>query len=153
MAGPYGPMTRLLRLTLVVPFVVLVGASVLVVVMIREAPAQHGAGLKITGRVTDKIIAHFGPSGLSAVRSVEYRRLVMAPGARMEGRKVMDDHVQFCVVEKGSVTITTADGAKRTYTTGEVFVKQKGFTQTLFAADPQQGYVELSWTINLKGQH
>lgn len=144
-------MTRLVRLSLGIPFLALVVAMLLVAVMIREAPAQHGAGLKITGQVTDKIVAHFGPSGLSGVRSVEYRRLVMAPGARMEGRKVMDDHAQFCVVEKGSVTITTADGAKRTYRAGDAFVKPRGFTQTVFAADPQQGYVELSWTINLKG--
>ena len=144
-------MTKLVRLTLAIPFMALVVVTLLAVVMIREAPAQHGAGLKITGKVTDKIVAHFGPSGLSGVRSVEYRRLVMAPGSRMEGRKVMDDHAQFCVVEKGSVTITTADGAKRTYRAGDAFVKPKGFTQTLFAADPQQGYVELSWTINLKG--
>jgi len=143
--------TRLGRLTLAIPFISVVVATLLAVVMIREAPAQHGAGLRITGKVTDKIVAHFGPSGLSGVRSVEYRRLVMAPGARMEGRKVMDDHAQFCVVEKGSVTITTADGAKHTYRAGDAFVKPKGFTQTLFAADPQQGYVELSWTINLKG--
>jgi len=143
--------TGLGRLTFAIPFIALVVATLLAVIMIREAPAQHGAGLKITGKVTDKIVAHFGPSGLSGVRSVEYRRLVMGPGARMEGRKVMDDHAQFCVVEKGSVTITTADGAKRTYRAGDAFVKPKGFTQTLFAADPQQGYVELSWTINLKG--
>ena len=144
-------MTRLVRLSLGIPFTALLVATLLAAVLIREAPAQHGAGLKITGKVTDKIVAHFGPSGLSGVRSVEYRRLVMAPGARMEGRKVMDDHAQFCVVEKGSVTITTADGAKHTYRAGDAFVKPKGFTQTLFAADPQQGYVELSWTINLKG--
>ena len=151
MAGRYLTVTRLGRLTLAIPFISVVVAILLAVVMIRQAPAQHGAGLKITGKVTDKIVAHFGPSGLSGVRSVEYRRLVMAPGALMEGRKVMDDHAQFCVVEKGSVTITTADGAKRTYRAGDAFVKPKGFTQTLLAADPQQGYVELSWTINLKG--
>jgi quercetin dioxygenase-like cupin family protein len=143
--------TGLGRLTFAIPFIALAVATLLAVVMIREAPAQHGAGLKITGKVTDKIVAHFGPSGLSGVRSVEYRRLVMAPGARMEGRKVMDDHAQFCVVEKGSVTITTAGGAKHTYGAGDAFVKPKGFTQTLFVADSQQGYVELSWTINLKG--
>ncbi|MGQ0549503.1 MAG: cupin domain-containing protein [Armatimonadota bacterium] len=144
-------MTRVVRLSLGIPFMALVVAILLAAVMIREAPAQHGAGLKVTGKVTDKIVAHFGPSGLSGVRSVEYRRLVMAPGARMEGRKVMDDHAQFCVVEKGSVTITTAGGTKHTYRAGDAFVKPKGFTQTVFAADPQQGYVELSWTINLKG--
>lgn len=144
-------MTRVVRLSLGIPFMALVVAILLAAVMIREAPAQHGTGLKITGKVTDKIVAHFGPSGLSGVRSVEYRRLVMAPGARMEGRKVMDDHAQFCVVENGSVTITTAGGANHTYRAGDAFVKPKGFTQTLFVAHPQQGYVELSWTINLKG--
>lgn len=151
MAGRHFTATRFGHLNRAIPFMALVVATLLTMVMIRQAPAQHGAGLKVTGKVTDKIVAHFGSSGLSGVRSVEYRRLVMAPGARMEGRKVMDDHVQFCVVERGSVTITTANGAKRTYTAGDTFVKPKGFTQTLFAADPQEGYVELSWTINLKG--
>ena len=151
MVGRYRMVTRLGRLTLAIPFMALVVVTLLAAVLIREAPAQHGAGLKVTGRVTDKIVAHFGPSGLPGVRSIEYRRLVMAPGARMEGRLVMDDHAQFCVVEKGSVTITTAGGAKHTYKTGDAFVKPKGFTQTLFAADPQQGYVELYWIINLKG--
>lgn len=115
--------------------------------------AQHGMNVKITGKVTNKLIAHFGPSGLSGVRTIEYRRLVMAPGARMEGQMVMEDHAEFCIVEKGSVTITTADGAKRTYKAGDVFIKPKGLAQTLVAADPREGYVELYWIINLKGPH
>lgn len=146
-------MARVVRLTIGLPFMALVVATLLAAVTIREAPAQHGAEVRITGKVTDKLIAHFGPSGLSGVNSIEYRRLVMDPGARMEGRMVMDDHAEFCLVEKGSVTITTADGAKRAYKQGDAFIKPKGSEQTQIVADPQQGYVELYWIIKLKGRH
>lgn len=129
-----------------------VGTMLLAGVLVSDAPAQH-ANVKITGKVTDRLIAHFGPSGLSGVRTVEYRRLVMAPGARMEGQMVMEDHAEFCIVESGSVTITTADGTKRTYKAADIFVKPKGLHQTLIAANPQQGYVELYWVIHLSGPH
>ena len=144
-------MTGVVRLAIGSLFGALVVASLLAGVVIREAPAQHGAKVKITGKVTDKIIQHFGASGLSGARSIEYRRLVMEPGARMEGLMVMDDHVEFCIVEKGGVTVTEAGGAKNTYKAGDVFVKPKGLKQTVITADPQQGYVELYWKINLKG--
>lgn len=114
--------------------------------------AQH-KGAKITGKVTDKLIQHFDASGLPGVLSIDYRRLVMDPGARMEGKMFMDDHVEFCIVEKGAATITTADGTKRTYKAGDAFIKPKGLKQTVVAADPQQGFVELYWIINLKGRH
>ena len=114
--------------------------------------AQH-KGAKVTGKVTDKLIHHFDASGVPGVLSIDYRRLVMDPGARMEGKMYMDDHVEFCIVEKGAVTITTADGVKRTYKEGDAFIKPKGLKQTLIAADPQQGFVELYWIINLKGRH
>ncbi len=140
------------RISLTSLFAVLLGAVLLAGVMISDAPAQHGK-VKITGKVTDKLIAHFGPSGLSGVRTVEYRRLAMAPGARMEGQMVMEDHAEFCIVESGSVTMTTADGAKHTYKAGDVFVKPKGLHQTVIAADPQHGYVELYWVIHLTGRH
>lgn len=114
--------------------------------------AQH-AGARVTGKVTDKLIHHFDASGLPGVRSIDYRRLVMEPGSRMEGKMFMDDHVEFCIVEKGAATITTADGTKRTYKEGDAFIKPKGLKQTVIAADAQQGFVELYWIINLKGRH
>ena len=120
---------------------------------IPPAEAQHAGKVKVTGKVTDRLIQRFDPSGLPGVRSIEYRRLIMEPGARMEGSMVMDDHIEFCIVEKGGVTITAADGAKRTYKAGDAFVKPKGLKQTVIAADPQHGYVELYWIINLKGPH
>ncbi|MGH8245558.1 MAG: cupin domain-containing protein, partial [Gammaproteobacteria bacterium] len=114
--------------------------------------AQH-KGAKITGKVTDKLIHHFDASGLPGVLSIDYRRLDMAPGSKMEGKMFMDDHVEFCIVEKGAVTITTADGTKRSYKQGDAFIKPKGLKQTVMEADPQQGFVELYWIINLKGRH
>ena len=83
--------------------------------------APHGGEVKVTGNVSDKLIQRFGASGLSGASSIEYRRLTMKPGARMEGLMVMDDHAEFCFVEKGAVTMTTAAEAKRTYRAGDVF--------------------------------
>jgi quercetin dioxygenase-like cupin family protein len=117
------------------------------------AEAQHTGNVKITGKVSDKLIRRFDSSGLAGARSIEYRRLTMDPGARMDGLIVMDDHVEFCIVEKGRVTITSADGALRTYKAGDTFIKPKGLKQTVMAADPQDGYVELYWIIHLKGGH
>ncbi len=143
-------MRRVPRSILVLVCAAFVAAILLAPVTVTEA--QH-RGAKITGKVTDKLIHHFDASGLPGVVSIDYRRLDMAPGAKMEGKMFMDDHVEFCIVEKGAATITTADGAKRTYKAGDAFIKPKGLKQTVVAADPQQGFVELYWIINLKGKH
>lgn len=141
------------RLTQSLPILAL--AAVIVAILLTQVAlteAQH-RGAKVTGKVTDKLVHHFDASGLPGVLSIDYRRLVMEPGSKMEGKMYMDDHVEFCIVEKGAVTITTADGAKRTYKEGDAFIKPKGLKQTVIAADPQQGLVELYWIINLKVRH
>ena len=143
-------MKRAMRLFPIVACAAIILGILVIPVTVTEA--QH-AGAKVTGKVTDKLIRHFDASGLPGVLSIDYRRLVMEPGSRMEGKMFMDDHVEFCIVEKGAATVTTADGTKRTYKEGDAFIKPKGLKQTVIAADPQQGFVELYWIINLKGRH
>ncbi len=120
-------------------------------VTITDAPGQHGGNVQVMGHVTDKVVNTFEHSGLPGVGSVQYRRFVMSPGAKMEGLMAMDDHAEFCIVEKGSATVTFADGSRRTYKEGAVFVVPKGTRQTAIVADTQAGFVELYWKINLKG--
>lgn len=132
---------------------VLVAASIvgfLIALSAAEAPGQHASGVRVMGRVSDKLVSHFDASGIPGARVVEYRRLEMAPGARMEGQMAMSDHVELCVVEKGGVTITTADRKRHSYKQGAVFVKPKGFQAILIVADARQGYVERYWVIKLK---
>ena len=120
-------------------------------VTMTDAPGQHGGHVKITGHVADKLVKAFEHSGLPGVSSVQYRRFVMDPGSKMEGLMAMDDHAEFCIVEKGSAIATFADGSKRTYKEGDVFVVPKGTKQTAIIADAQAGYVELYWKINQRG--
>ncbi len=122
-------------------------------VMISHAPAQHGGNVRITGKVSDKILKPFDAAGLRGVLSIQYRRFTMSPGATMRGDMVMTDHIKLCVVENGSVTVTYADGSKRTYKQGDIFVEPLGLKETHLAADSQDGFVELYWSINVKGRH
>jgi prepilin-type processing-associated H-X9-DG protein len=123
----------------------------LIQVTITDAPGQHGGNVHVTGHVTDKLVKSFEHSGLPSISSVQYRRFVMSPGAKMEGLMAMDDHAEFCIVEKGSANVTFADGSKRTYMEGEVFVVPKGTRQTAIVADAQAGFVELYWKVNQRG--
>ncbi len=120
---------------------------------IRQAPAQHGGNVRITGKVTDKILKPFNAAGLPGVTSIQYRRLTMSPGAVMKGKMVMTDHIKLCVVEKGSVTITYADGSTHRYRQGDIFVEPLGLTEASLVADAKEGFVELYWSINVKGKH
>lgn len=136
---------------------VLIGAVVLMQLTISPAPAQHGAvgKVKVTGKVTDKLLKHFDGSAakLGSVRTIELRRMTMAPGATMEGEIVSHDHADLCIVEKGSVTFTMADGSKRTFKEGDIYIKPVGRKVKLVAADPNLGYQELTWTIQVKTRH
>lgn len=136
---------------------VLIGAGVLMQLTISPAPAQHGAmgKVKVEGKVTDKLLKHFEGSAakLGSVRTIELRRMTMAPGATMEGEIVSHDHADLCIVEKGSVTFTMADGSKRTFKEGDIYIKPLGRKVKLVAADPNLGYQELTWTIQVKTRH
>ena len=104
----------------------------------------------MTGKVTDKIIKHFDAVGLAGVRSIEYRRLTMAPGAVKEGNMMFDDHAELCIVAKGTITVTLADGTKQTYKEGDIFIVPLGTKRKVVAADPKLGYEELYWRIQTK---
>lgn len=116
------------------------------------APAQHGANVHVTGKVVDKLLKHFeGSHGLTGVRAIEYRRFTMAPGATMSGDMVFDDHADLCIVEKGSVIFTMADGSTRTFRAGDVYITPRGAKQKRAVADPKLGFQELMWVIKVKG--
>jgi len=142
---------------LVLALAVLVAVGVMMQLTISPAPAQHGAmgKVKVTGKVTDKLLKHFEGSAakLGSVRTIELRRMTMAPGATMQGEIVSNDHADLCIVEKGSVTFTMADGSKRTFKEGDIFIKPVGRKVKLVAADPNLGYQELAWTIQVKTRH
>jgi len=142
---------------LVLALAVLVAVGVLMQLTIIPAPAQHGAmgKVKVTGKVTDKLLKHFEGSaaGLGSVRTIELRRMTMAPGATMKGEMVSHDHADLCIVEKGSVTFTMADGSKRIFKEGDIYIKPVGNKLKLVAADPNLGYQELVWTIQVKTRH
>ena len=136
---------------------VLVAVGVLMQLTISPAPAQHGAmgKVKVTGKVTDKLLKHFEGSAakLGSVRAIELRRMTMAPGATMQGEIVSNDHADLCIVEKGSVTFTMADGSKQTFKEGAIYIKPLGRKVKLVAADRNLGYQELTWTIQVKTRH
>lgn len=133
---------------------IVVGVGVLMQLAIPPTAAQHGGKVKVTGRITDKLLKHFESSaGLARVRNIELRRLTMAPGATMEGNMVFDDHTELCVVEKGSVTFTMADGSTRTFKEGDIYITPLGAKQKRMVADPNHGYQELVWVITVKGRH
>ncbi len=133
---------------------VLVGVGVLMQLTISPAPAQHSGKVKITGKVTDKLLKHFeGSSGVAGVRTIELRRLTMAPGATMEGEMVFEGHADLCVVQKGSVTITMANGKQVTYQEGDIYINPVGARLKVMAAHPTDGFEELMWVINLKKKH
>ncbi|MGH2426982.1 MAG: hypothetical protein ACRDF1_11985 [bacterium] len=142
---------------LVLVLAVLVAVGMLMQLTISPAPAQHGAmdKVKVTGKVTDKLLKHFEGSAakLGSVRTIELRRMTMAPGATMQGEIVSHDHADLCIVEKGSVTFTMADGSKRTFKEGDIYIKPLGRKVKLVAADPNLGYQELTWTIQVKTRH
>lgn len=142
---------------LVLALAVLVAIGVLMHLTISPAPAQHGATgkVKVTGKVTDKLLKHFAGSAakLSSVRKIELRRMTMAPGATMQGEMVSHDHADLCIVEKGGVTFTMADGSKRTFKEGDIYIKPVGNKVKLVAADPNLGYQELTWSIAVKKRH
>jgi len=136
---------------------VLAGLGVLLQLTMSPAPAQHGAmgKVKVTGKVTDKLLKHFDGSAakLGSVRTIELRRMTMAPGATLKGEMASHDHADLCIVEKGSVTYTMADGSKRTFKEGDIFIKPVGGKLKQIAADPSLGYQELVWTIQVKTRH
>ncbi len=136
---------------------VLAGLGVLLQLTMSPAPAQHGAmgKVKVTGKVTDKLLKHFDGSAakLGSVRTIELRRMTMAPGATLKGEMASHDHADLCIVEKGSVTYTMADGSKRTFKEGDIFIKPVGGKLKQVAADPSLGYQELVWTIQVKTRH
>jgi quercetin dioxygenase-like cupin family protein len=136
---------------------VLAGLGVLLQLTMSPAPAQHGAmgKVKVTGKVTDKLLKHFEGSAakIGSVRTIELRRMTMAPGATMKGEMASHDHADLCIVEKGSVTYTMADGSKRTFKEGDIFIKPVGGKLKQIAADPSLGYQELVWTIQVKTRH
>ncbi len=136
---------------------VLAGLGVLLQLTMSPAPAQHSAmgKVKVTGKVTDKLLKHFEGSAakLGSVRTIELRRMTMAPGATLKGEMASHDHADLCIVEKGSVTYTMADGSKRTFKEGDIFIKPVGGKLKQVAADPSLGYQELVWTIQVKTRH
>lgn len=142
---------------LVLALAVLVAVGVLMQLTISPAPAQHGAmdKVKVTGKVTDKLLKHFEGSAakLGSVRTIELRRMTMAPGATMQGEIVSHDHADLCIVEKGSVTYTIANGSKLTFKEGDIYIKPVGRKVKLIAADRALGYQELAWTIQMKTRH
>lgn len=142
---------------LVLALAVLVAVGMLMQLTISPAPAQHGAmdKVKVTGKVTDKLLKHFEGSAakLGSVRTIELRRMTMAPGATMQGEIVSHDHADLCIVEKGSVTYTIADGSKLTFKEGDIYIKPVGRKVKLIAADRDLGYQELAWTIQMKTRH
>lgn len=113
----------------------------------------HGGMAVVSGEMSDKIIKAFDAAGLTGVSSIEYRRLTMSPGARLEGKGHPTSHVELCIVEKGSVTYSLLDGSRRTYSEGDVFIVPKGAVESSIAADSKAGFVELYWNIHLKGGH
>lgn len=142
---------------LVLALALLVAVGMLMQLTISPAPAQHGAmgNVKVSGKVTDKLLKHFAGSAakLNSVRTIELRRMTMAPGATMQGDMVNHDHADLCIVEKGSVTYTMADGSKRTFKEGDIYVKPVGNKFKLVSADPSLGYQEIVWTIQVKTRH
>jgi quercetin dioxygenase-like cupin family protein len=136
---------------------VLVAVGVLVQLTIISASAQHGAGanVKVTGKVTDKLLKHFAGSAarVGGLRAIELRRMTMAPGTMMVGEMASDDHADLCIVEQGSVTYVMADGSKRVYKEGDIFIKPLGNKVRSITADPTLGYQELAWTLQVKTRH
>ena len=127
---------------------------VLMQLTISTAPAQHGGKVKVTGKVTDKLLKHFeGSSGMAGVRTIELRRLTMAPGATMEGEMVFEGHADLCVVQKGSVTITMVNGKQVTYKEGDIYINPVGSKLKGMAAHSTDGFEELMWVINLNKKH
>lgn len=134
-----------------------IALGVLMQLTISPAPAQHGAtgNVKVTGKVTDRLLKHFEGSAakLGTVRTIELRRMTMAPGATMVGEMANHDHADLCIVEKGSVTYTMTNGSKRVFKEGDIFIKPVGNKVKAIAADPSLGYQELAWTIQVKSRH
>ena len=150
-------MARRYHAGFVLALAVLVAVGMLMQLTISPAPAQHGAmgKVKVMGKVTDKLLKHFEGSAakLGSVRAIELRRMTMALGATMQGEIVSNDHADLCIVEKGSVTYTMADGSKRTFKEGDIYIKPLGRKVKRVAADPNLGYQELTWTIQVKTRH
>ncbi len=127
---------------------VLMGIVVLTQITITPAPAQMGP-TKITGKVTDKIIKSFDASGLPGIHSIQYRRFVMSPGARVENL-VVDDHAELCTARKGTITVTTPDGSKHTFKGGDIFNVPLNAQFKLITVDAKVGFDELYWSVNVK---
>lgn len=89
---------------------------------------------------------------MPGVHEIESRRLTMAPGATMAGVTAFDDHAELCLVEKGSVTFTMADGSTRTFKAGDIYITPRGAKQKRVVADPHLGFQEVVWVIKT-GRH
>lgn len=128
---------------------VLVGVAVLTQINISPAPAQM-APPKMTGKITDTVVKSFDAIGLPGLHSIQYRRFVMSPGAKIEGDIVFDDHAELCMAQKGAVTATLPDGMKVRHPRGDIFTIPLNAKLKVVAADPKLGFDEFYWSINLK---
>ncbi len=127
---------------------VLMGVVVLTQITITSAPAQMGPE-KVTGKVTDKIVKSFDAMGLPGIHSIQYRRFVMSPGARIENA-VFDDHAELCEARKGTITVTTPDGSKHKFKGGDIFNIPLNTQFKLITVDAKVGFDEFYWSVNIK---
>ncbi len=126
--------------------------AVAVATQLAIAPGSaQTAEPKMTGKISDKIVKSFDGMGLPGIHSIQYRRFVMGPSAKIEGDiNLGEDHQELCTPTKGSITVTFPDGSKHTFKKGDIFTVPLNLKAKLVTADPRVGFDEFYWSINTK---
>lgn len=121
-------------------------------VNITPAPAQM-AQPKITGKMTDVVLKSFDAMGLPGLHSIQYRRLVLSPGFRIEGEvNLGENHAELCMPRRGSITVTLPDGSRHTFKAGDIFNVPLNMKAKRVTVDRKLGFQEVYWSLNTKAR-
>lgn len=122
--------------------------ALLTQINITPAPAQVAAP-KISGKMTDVVLKSFDAMGLPGLHSIQYRRLVLSPGFRIEGEANMgENHAELCMGRKGSVTVILLDGSRHTFKAGSIFNIPLNMKVKRLTVDRKVGFQEVYWSLN-----
>ena len=130
--------------------VALVAVALATQFTITPAPAQMAAP-KMTGKITDRVVKSFDAMGLPGLHSIQYRRLIISPGAKIEGEiNLGENHAELCMPRKGSVTVTLLDGSKHTFKAGDIYNVPLNMKAKLVTVHRTLGFDEYYWSLNTK---
>lgn len=138
------------RMVFVAMLTALAVVAVLTQISIAPAPAQM-AQPKMTGKVTDKVLKSFNGLGIPGLVQIQYRQFVASPGFKIEGEvNLGENHYELCTARRGSITVTTLDGAKHTFKGGDIFNVPLNMKAKRVTVDAKAGFVETYWSLNTK---